>query len=262
MASKIPKKGQSGPQRMKNGAPPVVEDPKLSRMGEGDVAPLRIGGRLLVMPEEPKRDEGTRNRMSPFRQAKSRAETRMPKSGYPEQQPLRPPHRKKPAKRRSKPAKEGYVRLRVRVQNGELSVVGAKFVEGPLAPMETLPPGLTYEVTLGSRRVAAGAIPDAGWWRSFPDPLGRPELQGHHITEIPSYEIAVRVPAQELSMSILPKARITLYRWRGTGTAAPVAGRSLKTQLKGRVDTIATLNGIRLSRLSKEAQAELREALE
>jgi len=154
------------------------------------------------------------------------------------------------------------VRLRVLVQNGELSVVGAKFVEGPLAPMEILHPGLAYEMTLGSRRVAAGAIVDAGQWRSFPDPLGRPELQGHHITEVASYEIAVRVPAQELTMSALSKARITLYRWRGTGAAAPVAGRSLKAQLKGRVDTIATLNGIRLGRLSKKAQAELREALE
>jgi hypothetical protein len=261
MASKTPKRGQSA-QRMKNGAPPVVEDAKLPRMGEGEVEPMRIGGRMLLMPEEPKRDEGARNRMAPFRHVKSPAETRMPKGGYPEQEPPRPPRRTKPTGRGAKQAKVGYVRLRVLVQNGELSVVGAKFVEGPLAPMETLHPGLAYEMTLGSRRVAAGAIVDAGQWRSFPDPLGRPELQGHHITEVPSYEIAVRVPAQEFTMSALSKARITLYRWRGTGPAAPVAGRSLKAQLKGRVDTIATLNGIRLGRLSKEAQAELRGALE
>jgi hypothetical protein len=261
MASKTPKRRQSA-QRMKNGAPPVVEDAKLPRMGEGEAAPLRIGGRMSLMPEEPKRDEGTRNRMAPFRHVKSPAETRMPKGGYPEQEPPRPPRRTKSAGRASKPAKEGYVRLRVLVQKGELSVAGAKFVEGPLAPVDTLHPGLAYEVTLGARRVAAGAIVDAGVWRSFPDPLGRPELQGHHITEVPSYEIAVRVPTQELSMSALPKVRITLYRWRGTGPVAPVAGRSLKAQLKGRVETVATLKGIRLSRLSKEAQAELRRALE
>jgi len=261
MASKTPKRGQSRVLRMKSGAPPVVEDAKLPRMGEGDAPPLRIGRGLSLMPVEPRQDEGTRNRMVPFRHVKTPAETRIPKGGYPEQEPRRPSRRTKPAGRASKRAKEGYVRLRVLVQNSELSVAGAKFVEGPLAPMETLHPGLAYEVTLGSRRVAAGAIPDAGVWRSFPDPLGRPGLQGHHITDVPSYEIAVRVPAQELSMSALPKARITLYRWRGAGPAAPVAGRSLKTQLKGRVDTIATLKGIRLSRLSKEAQAELRGAL-
>ncbi|PYO33998.1 MAG: hypothetical protein DMD86_09460 [Candidatus Rokuibacteriota bacterium] len=262
MARKTPKRGQSGAQRQRNGAPPVVEDANLPRMGEGEGEPMRIGRGMSLMQEEPKRDEGTRNRMAPFRHVKSPAETRMPKGGYSGQEPPRPPRRTKPAGRASKPAKEGYVRLRVLVQNGELSVAGAKFVEGPLAPMEALHPGLAYEVTFGSRRVAAGAIPDAGVWRSFPDPLGRPELQGHHITEVPRYEIAVRVPARELPMSALPKARITLYRWRGTGPAAPVAGRSLKAQLKGRVDTIATLKGIRLSRLSKEAQAELRGALE
>jgi hypothetical protein len=247
---------------MKDGAPPIVEDPKLGRMGEGEVQPTRIGGRMTLMPEEPKPDEGTRNRMAPFRHVKSPSETRMPKSGYPEQQPPKPPRRTKPAGRGSKQGKEGYVRLRVLVQNSEMSVAGAKFVEGPLAPMETLHPGLAYEVTLGARCVAADGIVDAGQWRSFPDPLGRPGLEGHHITEVPSYEIAVRVPAQELSMSALPKTRITLYRWRGTGPAAPVAGRSLKSQLKGRVETVATLRGIRMSRLSKQAQAEVRRAFE
>ena len=261
MASKTPKRKQSA-QHMKNGAPPIVEDAKLRRMGEGEAEPTRIGGRMLLMAEEPKRDEGTRNRMAPFRHVKSPAETRMPKGGYAEQEPPKPPRRTKPAGRASKQAKEGYVRLRVLVQNGEMSVVGAKFVEGPLAPMETLHPGLAYEVTFGSRRVAAGSIPDAGVWRSYPDPLGRVEMQGHHITEVPSYEIAVRVPAEELSMSALPKARITLYRWRGTGHAEPTAGRPLKAQLKGRVETVATLKGIRLSRLSKKAQAEVRRALD
>ncbi len=261
MASKTPKRGQSA-QHMKNGAPPVVEDAKLPRMGEGEVAPLRIGGRMSLMPEEPKRDEGTRNRMAPFRHVKSPAETRIPKGGYPEQEPPRPPRRKKPAGRAAKPAKEGYVRLRVLVQNGELSVAGAKFVEGPLAAMDALHPGLAYEVMLRSRCVAAGAIPDAGVWRSFPDPLGQPGLVGHHITKVPSYEIAVRVPAQALSMSALPKARITLYRWSGPVPVAPIEGRSLKAQLKGRVDTVATLKGIRLSRLPKQAQVELRGAFE
>lgn len=261
MATRISKKGQST-RRMKDGAPPIVEDAKLPRMGEGEVAPWRIGGRIALMTEEPKRDEGTRNRMAPFRHAKNPAETRMPKGGYPEQEPPKPPRRGIPAGRPAKPAKEGYVRLRVLVQDGELSVTGAKFVEGPLAPMEMLHPGLAYEVTLGTRRVAAGAIVDAGVRRSYPDPLGRPGLEGHHITAMPSYEIAVRVPAHELSLSALPKARIALYRWSGTAPMAPVAGRPLKAQLKGRVETVATLNGIRIGRLPRQAQAELRGALE
>ena len=261
MASKTPKKARSKLPRQKAGAPPVVEDAKLPRMGEGEPVPRRIGRGLLLMPEIPKRHEGTRNRMAPLRRSKGPAETRAPKAGYPDQMPPKPPGRTKPGAGGPRKAREGYVRLQVLVEDGELSVVGAKFVEGPLAMLEAVHPGLAYEVTLGSRPIAAGAIADAGVWRSFPDPLGRPGLEGHHVTKLASYEIAVRVPVQELSMSALPKAQISLYRWRGTGAAAPVKGRALKAQLKGRVDTVATLKGIRLRRLSKDAQAELRRAL-
>ena len=59
-------------------------------------------------------------------------------------------------------------------------------------------------------------------------------------------------------MSALSKAHIALYRWRGTAPVAPTPDRSVKAQLNGRVDTIATLKGIRMSQLPKRAQAELR----
>jgi hypothetical protein len=247
---------------MMSDGPPVVEDRKLPRMGDGEVAPVRIGGRLLLMPEDAKRDDGTRNRMAPFPRGRNPAEPRMPKGGYPEQTPPKPPRQTRLAVRRGKRAKEGYVRLRVLVKNGELSVVGAKFVAGPLAPIEAAHPGLVYEVMLGLRRVAAGAIADAGVRRSYPDPLGRPGLEGHHVTKLPSYEIAVRVPAEELPMSALPKVRIMLYRWHGEAPSSVVEGRSLRSQLKGRVEIVATLEGMRISGLSKQAQAELRAALE
>ena len=106
MASKTPKRGQST-QRMKNGTPPVVEDAKLRRMGEGEVEPMRIGGRMSLMAEEPKKDEGTRNRMAPFRHVKSSAETRLPKGGYPEQEPPKPPRRRSPSRKAPRPRRPG-----------------------------------------------------------------------------------------------------------------------------------------------------------
>jgi hypothetical protein len=256
MARKTPKAPRSRPQRQKDGAPPVVEDPKLPRMGEGDPAPLR--GRVALMPDEPKKDTGTQKRMAPFKRRAGSAEARMPKDGYADQEPPKPPRRPNSGAPKKK---EGYVRLRVLVHDGELSVVGAKFVEGPLAQTETVHPGRAYEVMLGSRRVSAGVIPDAGQWRSFADPTGRAGMDGHHITELPSYEIAVRIPADELSMSALPKAQITLYQWRGAAPTELVEGRSMKSQLPGRANVIATLKGIRLNKLPKQAQAELRQAL-
>jgi hypothetical protein len=229
-------------------------------MGDRDAPPLRVGMRMLYMPEEPKRDTGTRNRMTAMRRVVDSAEPRIPKRGYPDQQP--PKRSRKNGGGGSKRARAGYIRLRVLVQDGNLSVVGAKFVEGPLAETSVVHPGFACEMLLGSRRIAANWIPDAGVWRSFPDPLGRPGLQGHHVTEVPNYEITIRVPAKDLSMSALSKVRLALYRWRGIGHTELRTGRSLKGQLKGDVETVAVLNGIKLHRMTKQAQAELRSAIE
>jgi hypothetical protein len=247
--------------RQLDGVPPVIENPRLPRMGEGDPTPGRIGRGMLFMPENPEQDKGTRNRMAPFRRVKSQTEKQAPARRYPDQQPPKPPRRARPASGKSRKANEGYVRLRVLVEDGVLSVAGAKFVEGPLAETNALHPGLAYEVTLGSRSIAAGGVADGSVWRSFPDPLGRPGLQGHHIAEVGSYEIAVRIPVNKLSISALPKAQITIYRWAGTAPVVAVAGQPLKAQLKGALETVATLKGIRMSQLSRQAQTELQRAL-
>jgi len=248
--------------RQKLGAPPVVEDAKLSRMGVGEPQPRLFGKATVLMPTEPKAVAGTRNRMSGFRATANPPTGRIPKRGYSEQQPPKNPGNVRDGKGRSDDPRDGYVRLRVLVDDGELSIVGAKFVAGPYDRPSTVTAGLAYEVTLGSKPIAAGDIVDAGTWRSYPDPQGRAEMQGHHVTTQESYEITVRVPASALSKSALPKARITLYRWRGVEPAAIAEGRSMKTQLKGKVETVATLKGIQLARLPKQAQAELRRALE
>jgi hypothetical protein len=247
--------------RQLDGVPPVIENARLPRMGEGESTPRRVGRGMLFMPEKPKQAKGTRNRMTPFRPLKNQGKRQAPARGYPDQEPPKPPGRARTASGGSGKAKKGYIRLRVLVEDGILSVAGAKFVEGPLAETNSLHPGLAYEVTLGSRRIASGGVADGGVWRSFPDPLGRPGLQGHHITAVPYYEITVRIPVQKLSISALSKAQITLYRWRGTGPAVAVAGQPLKAQLKAGMETIATLKGIRMSRLPKETQMELRRAL-
>ena len=54
------RKSQKRPRKQVDGAPPVVEDAKLPRMGEGDVAPQRLGRGVRLMADEPKPDAGTR----------------------------------------------------------------------------------------------------------------------------------------------------------------------------------------------------------
>src|SRR5918993_1357316 len=127
MARKTRKKAPSRMRRQLDGVPPVIENATLPRMGEGDPVPRRIGRAMLFMPENPERDRGTRNRMTPFRRIKSQTEKRVPARGYPDQEPPKPPRRTQPAGGASRNAKEGYVRLRVLVEGGALSVAGAKF---------------------------------------------------------------------------------------------------------------------------------------
>jgi hypothetical protein len=255
-------RGKARARRQKIGAAPIVEDAKLPRMGDAEPVPQKVGRTLSFMPAEPKAVAGTKNRMTAFKRTTSPARQRVPKDGYPEQEPPKPPRASGRAAGGSKGARDGYVRLRVMVDKGDLSIVGAKFVEGPLAQPAVITAGLSYEVALGTQRIAAGDIVDAGEWRSYPDPEGRAGLQGHHLTRLDTYEIAVRVPANALSKSALPKMQINLYRWQGKQPAEVVAGRPLKSQLAGRVQTVATLKGIRLARLPKQAQSELMRALE
>jgi hypothetical protein len=229
-------------------APPVIEDRRLARMGEA--APPRGSARKALMADEPRPDEGKRNRMKPFPRGQ-----REPK---PSDRPMA--DQEAPAQGKASP-RDGYLRLRVRVEDGEMAVVGGKVVPGPLVQSEVLHPGMSYEVLRGARRVAYGDVPDAGEWRSFADPEGRAAMQGHHITRVASYEIAVRIPLEELSAADFGRLRVVLYRWQGaapvplkaTGALKKVAGRGLTE--------VASLESLRLDTLPREVQSEIRRAI-
>lgn len=253
------KRGRRRGTRQVDGAPPVVEDPKLPRMGEGEIAPRRVGRRIVLMTDDPKPDTGKRNRMEPVPRG-ARREPRPRKEPLPEQEA---PRSTRPPDESAGPRDDGrgYLRLRVLVSDGELSLAGGKFVEGPLVETERLHPGLAYEATLGERRIAVGEIPDAGVWRSFPDPEGRRAMQGHHITTLSRYEIAVRIRVRELSLSALPRVQVTLYRWGEPGPSAPIAPGPLKRQFGRRLREVGTLKGLQLEQLPRQAQAALRRAL-
>lgn len=116
-----------------------------------------------------------------------------------------------PVRRRGGSA-EQYVRLRVRVNDGELSIVGSHVVDGPLAQTAAFQGGYAYEVTEGDRLLHAGSIPDLGVVRSFAYPEGTLEQQRHHTYELSTYEFDARVPADALQRAALPKIAVVLYR--------------------------------------------------
>ena len=194
------------------GIKPVVGNTRLPRMTDTAPQPTPVGGKTLLMAAKPKADTGKTKRMPPsstavLRQTKTRPDMEAPKA--------------KTAAR----AKEGYVRLRLRVtEGGRLTVVGAKAVEGELVEPK-LQGALAYEAALGPRRIAAGGIPDVGEQRSFPDPKATlPEMKGHHVTELASYEVNVRVPKGAVKAAELPKLEVALFRIKETCRRTPRAG--------------------------------------
>src|SRR5438093_8806583 len=66
----------------------------------------------------------------------------------------------------------GYVRFRMRVDDGKMSIVDSHLVDSALVMPRTLHGEYAYEVTDGARLLHADAIPDLGVVRSFSDPNG------------------------------------------------------------------------------------------
>jgi hypothetical protein len=126
-----------------------------------------------------------------------------------------PPSREPPDQGRPRQAErtgEQYLRLRVRVDDGQLSIVDTHLVDGPLAQTNAFQGRFAYEVTDGRRLLHAGAIPDLGTVRSFAHPNGTVEQRRHHTYELSTYEFDARVPVALLRSAELSNVMVALYR--------------------------------------------------
>ncbi len=233
---------------------PIVGFPKLAEMTEKPLRPKAIGGKVLQMAAEPKADTGKTNRMAAFKRS---AKVAAPKK-YGDQ---KPPSTRILKKETTEKEPAGYVRMRLRVKDGEMSVIDAKAVEGPLVEPK-IQGALAYEATLGPRRVAAGAIPDVGEKRSFPAPKGKGPQSGHFVTPLESYEINVRVPKEEVTLKSLPRLEVAVYRVKEdlpvvhTASLRPAA---LGAQFEKQVREVGRLKGFQPEKHTKVA-AQLRKA--
>jgi hypothetical protein len=162
--------------------------------------------------------------------------------------------------RESHQEREGYVRLRLRLEHGKLSVVGARHVEGPLAFDESLQGVLVYEVRAGERRLGIGSVPDAGEMRSFPPPEPREGQVGHHIVPLRATEFNVRVRAGDLKAEALDEVGIDVYSLKSRPERPRLTAQSLAAQLEQETRLVARLDSIELSRLEPRVREELKQA--
>ncbi len=117
---------------------------------------------------------------------------------------------------------QSYVRLLLRVEDGETTVQGASRVDGPLVTQESAGGAYAYEVTFDGRRLAGDALGDLGTWRSFPDPE-HPE-RGHHETELDQYDFTVRIPTEKLPRDGLDRVEIALLKVTDSSRDLPAIG--------------------------------------
>jgi len=238
---------------------PVIEDRKKRRMDEAKIRPRRIEGKTAYMAEEPEAEEamaydaGEMDLMPPVPDEAELA--------YEPVGPLPPMQEKAPEAVEEEAEVERYVRLRLGVRGDQISVLGARTVEGPLVRPEKLHAGLAYEVARDQKQLTLGSIPDVGERRSFPDPDQPEGTKGHHIAELPSYEFQVRIPQQEFSEWALPRLRVSVYRIKGEVPERPTTYEALADQYSEELRPVAELKGIRLQDLADDLQEEVRSAL-
>lgn len=147
---------------------------------------------------------------------------------------------------------EGYVRIRVRIDGDSLAVLDSHLVEGPLREGASFPGGYAYDVTVGDRLLHAGPAPDLGVRRSFVEPKAPPGERIHHLTQVPTTILTVRVPAAALTREVLSEVQVRLYRLKGAVVSQRATREPLTERFAQEVREVASRRGLPTSVLPEE----------
>lgn len=221
--------------------PPAAEGPDSARS-----APRTTAGDRLVKGERLEPREGVPSK------AAFEVRAQEAQDAYPDQRP------RDGAPEAARGADEGaqqYVRLRIRARGDHLSVIDSHLVDGPLSQVTAFTGTNAYEVTLDERLLHAGALPDLGVQRSFPNPAGPQLQQGHFVTERDTFEFMARVPAEELTPETTGRIRLTLHRLSAEVRAERLGPEPLARQFEREVHPVAELEGLPDSVLPTEITA-------
>lgn len=243
--------------RQNSDEPPVIENPTLEKMDEALERPKRVKAKKHKMAIDPPARIRGKNLMKPIpTNIQKDADTHQgPDFQYPPQEEFR-----KGSEKPSRQKIEGYLRLRLLVQDGNISLTEVHKVNGPLVIEDKIDSSLVYEVLVSSKRVAIGSITDVGFNRSFPNPKDVAGQEGHLFVEVPSYEFYARLPAKHLSFSALPKVEIAVYRMKSPIEKA-IGEKSLALDFGNELREVARLKGINIKTLSKRSQSKIHKLL-
>ena len=229
---------------------PIIDNndkPMMEEQVEADVGLHEVKGERMAAMEQLIADKpmpaqkGKGNLMEPFKTPEEseseRHERPEPKDAFPVQDDL-------VTTSPDDVAEEGYVRLRLRVENGEMQIIGARAVEGPLLLEDAIHGDLAYEVRLGQQRITLGTIPDVGEIRSFPPPQPTEEIHGHHIIETSGYEFTVRIPRRYFTRKTVNDIEIIVFRTKGEMDVRQFSPDVAAIRQEVRLRTVAELSGL------------------
>jgi hypothetical protein len=163
------------------------------------------------------------------------------------------PRRSRP--RAAEPAPERYIRMRIRVRDGQLSVLDSYLVDGPLGQVTGFAGSHAYDVTLGDRLLHAGGLPDLGVQRSFVNPEGSAEQRGHHFADRAEYQFMARLPADEVTPETIGQITVRLHRLKEAASTPRMGSEPLGRQFEREVRPVAELVGLPASVLPDAIEA-------
>jgi hypothetical protein len=200
---------------------------------DAPVAPTKTGDRIKgkSAPRVPRPEGKTRLKPKALTAAKRAAPRR--REPLPDQSGLKPPR-----------GADGYIRLHVRVDDGEMSIVDTKVVDSTLVQPAVIHGNFAYEVTEGDRRLHFDSIPDIGVTRSFVNPGGPLEERQHNITENKAYEFMVRIPVASLRTAAMPQVAVALYRVKEPRPHMVVTERPIAVEYERELREVARLEGL------------------
>ena len=99
------------------------------------------------------------------------------------------------------------LRLSVRVEGDQVTVVNAMEVDAPARELQPVRGTSFLEVRVGDQVLALEPLVDPGIAIGIPDARDKEEFRGHREIQQPSYEVAVRVPLDALESAGDPERR-------------------------------------------------------
>lgn len=154
----------------------------------------------------------------------------------------------------------GYVRFKVHVENGKLSITGVKEIPGKLITTRPASPGHFYEVLIGDEPISLGFLPDIGVRRSFANIDASGIELRERISTQPSFDFFVRIPRAKVTEDTLPKMAIMVHKVQKMPVKLDRSIPFIKNP--GIISTkIGHLKGIKLNKLPKQVRPQLERIL-